>query len=286
MLTKIFKNKTILASLLMVTVYTGCALSTNKIKEEKTNKQKVIELLSSIQTGDSAPIAYINEKKYIQHNLAVKDGLAGFAEVMTLLPKGSTKAKVIRAYEDNNFVFAHTKYDFFGPKAGFDIFRFENGKIVEHWDNLQATVEKTASGRSMFDGETQVRDLDKTDENKELVKNFLNDILFGKAPNKISQYISTSTYYQHNPYVKDGLKGLNEAITYLVSINDMFVYKQTHKILGQGNFVLSVNQGEWHGKVHSFYDLFRIEKGKIVEHWDTIEEVLAKEKWQNNNGKF
>ena len=35
--------------------------------------------------------------------------------------------------------FLHTDYNFFGPKIGFDIFRFEDGKIVEHWDNLQET---------------------------------------------------------------------------------------------------------------------------------------------------
>lgn len=42
-----------------------------------------------------------------------------------------------RVFEDGDYVFAHSDYNFFGPKIGFDIFRFENGKIVEHWDNLQ-----------------------------------------------------------------------------------------------------------------------------------------------------
>jgi hypothetical protein len=41
---------------------------------------------------------------------------------------------------DGNVVFAHTDYNVFGPKVGFDIFRFEDGKIVEHWDNLQDTA--------------------------------------------------------------------------------------------------------------------------------------------------
>jgi hypothetical protein len=31
-------------------------------------------------------------------------------------------------FEDGDFVFAHTDYDFFGPKIGFDVFRFENGR--------------------------------------------------------------------------------------------------------------------------------------------------------------
>ena len=35
------------------------------------------------------------------------------------------------------YAFAHTDYDFFGPEIGFDIFRFENGKIAEHWDTVE-----------------------------------------------------------------------------------------------------------------------------------------------------
>ena len=110
--------------------------------------------------------------------------------------------------------------------------------------------------------------------------------MHGKNPAKITEYISTEKYYQHNPYVKDGLDGLGEAIEYLVSQNNMFVYKKTHMILGEGNFVLTASEGSWHGKAHAFFDLFRLENGKIVEHWDTIEEIPAKNKWANANGKF
>jgi predicted SnoaL-like aldol condensation-catalyzing enzyme len=99
--------------------------------------QKVVELLSSIETGAPEPVAYINANKYIQHNLAVKDGLAGFGEIMSQLPEGSAKARVVRAFQDGDYVVAHTEYNFFGPKIGFDIFRFEEGKIVEHWDTIE-----------------------------------------------------------------------------------------------------------------------------------------------------
>jgi predicted SnoaL-like aldol condensation-catalyzing enzyme len=111
-----------------------------------------VALLTSIETGDPQPVAYINPNKYIQHNLMVGDGLAGFGEVLKQLPGGSAKAKVVRAFQDGDYVFAHTEYNFFGPKIGFDIFRFENGQIVEHWDNLQEIATETASRRSQLDG--------------------------------------------------------------------------------------------------------------------------------------
>jgi predicted SnoaL-like aldol condensation-catalyzing enzyme len=280
-------KKTVLASILAASIFSGCAVSQDVAKVQvKSNKTKVVELLESIENGDRKPAGYINPNKYIQHNLAVKDGIAGFGEVLGMLPKGSAKVKVIRAFEDGNFVFSHTKYNFFGPKAGFDIFRFENGKIVEHWDNLQTIVEKTASGRTQFDGVTQITDLDKTEANKTLVKNLLNDVFFGAAPAKITEYISTAQYDQHNPHVKDGLAGLGEALKSLADAGMPMVYKKNHMILGEGNFVLSVSEGIFMKKHVSFYDLFRIENGKVVEHWDTIEEIPSEDKWANTNGKF
>ena len=64
------------------------------------------------------------------------------------------------------------------------------------------------------------------------------------------------------------------------------VYTTNHKVLGEGNFVLSISEGSFAGKATSFYDLFRVENGKIVEHWDVMESIIPKEQWKNANGKF
>ena len=87
--------------------------------------------------GEPGPAASVNPTKYIQHNLAVADGLAGFGALLQQLPPGSARVSVARVFQDGDFVFAHTDYDFFGPKVGFDVFRFEAGKIVEHWDTIE-----------------------------------------------------------------------------------------------------------------------------------------------------
>ena len=109
--------------------------------------------------------------------------------------------------------------------------------------------------------------------------------LYGKNPEKITEYISAETYHQHNPGIKDGLDGLQEAFQYLISQNDLFRYTKLHKVISEGNFVLTVNEGVWHGKSQVFYDLFRVEDGKIVEHWDVIQEIPT-ENLGNNNGMF
>ncbi len=252
-----------------------------------SNKQKVIELLSSIETGDPAPVAYINPQKYIQHNLAVGDGLAGFGEVLQALPEGSAQVKTVRAFQDGDYVFTHTEYDFFGPKIGFDIFRFEEDLIVEHWDNLQETPSQpNPSGRSMIDGPHQLSDLDKTEENKQLVRSFVNDILLEGNMAKLSRYFYGDNYLQHNPNIADGLSGLGKALEAMAAQGITMQYDTIHKVLGEGNFVLVVSEGSFANNPTSFYDLFRVEKGKIAEHWDTIETIPPRAEWKNQNGKF
>jgi predicted SnoaL-like aldol condensation-catalyzing enzyme len=278
----------IITMLLLVTLF-GCRdVKGDKTMEatKLTNRQKVTALLESIETGDPAPVAFINPEKYIQHNLGVADGLQGFGELLQLKPESGFKVNVVRAFEDGDYVFTHTEYDFFGPRIGFDIFRFEDGLIVEHWDNLQETVTKTASGRSMIDGPVEITDMDKTEANKTLVGNFVNDVLLGNNPSRITDYISTQKYHQHNPGVKDGLDSLGAALKALAEAGTPMIFEKNHMILGEGNFVLSVSEGQFLGNHVAFYDLFRVEDDKIVEHWDTIEQIPERSLWKNDNGKF
>ncbi len=53
----------------------------------------------------------------------------------------------------------------------------------------------------------------------------------------------------------------------------MFQYNTIHKVIGEGNFVLIVSEGSWNNTSNAFYDLFRMENGKAVEHWDVIQPV-------------
>lgn len=282
----IMKKFILIVTVLFLTSACARVNSEGPEKAELSNREKARAVIESIETGNPEPIGYINPNQYVQHNLAVGDGLGGFAEVMKQLPEGSARAKVVRAFQDGEYGFTHTEYNFFGPKIGFDIFRFEKGLIVEHWDNLQEIVVQTASGRTQIDGPVEIRDMDKTEANKKLVAGLMADVFMGADPDKITEYISTEKYLQHNPLVPDGLGPLGEALERMAKAGTPMVYTQNHMILGEGNFVLAVSEGQFLGKHTSFYDLFRIESGKIVEHWDTIEEIPARGQWNNSNGKF
>jgi len=208
---------------------------------------------------------------------------------LPVLKEANTRYRNHRLLVDGDFIVMHNTYsnaEAFGAKevVTFDIWRMQNNQVAEHWDAIAPIASQTASGRTQFDGPTRVTDSDKTQENKKLIANFMQDVFFGEHPEKISEYISSTQYDQHNTMVKDGLEGLQEALTYLASQNNMFEYHKVHRILGEGNFVLTQSEGKWNGKPQAFYDLFRVEDGLIVEHWDIIQEIP--EKMAHNNGMF
>lgn len=248
-------------------------------------KKQVVALLKAIETRATEPVGVIDANRYRQHNLAVEDGLAGFGKLLAALPAGSATVNTVRVIEDGDFVVAHTEYNFFGPKIGFDIFRFDAGKIVEHWDNLQETVGPNPSGNTMTDGVRDVSSAD-TDANKTLVRQFVHDILVTGQMDKLANYFNGDHYIQHNPQIGNGLSGLGAALNAMAKAGITMRYDRIHAVFGEGDFVLVVSEGEFAGKPSSFYDLFRVANGKIAEHWDTIEAIPARSEWKNQNGKF
>ena len=210
---------------------------------------------------------------------------------MEYLASAEVKTTVnnIRAFEDGDKVFLQTVYNFAGAgeQVAFDIFRFdENGKIAEHLDNLAALAEPNPSGHTQTDGMMEVTDLDKTEENRELVKNFLYDVMQGNNLDKTPDYFDGDNYIQHNSGIADGVSGLNAALGALAEQGVSMVYDEVHMVLAQGNFVLAVSEGTFGGAPTSYYDLWRVENGKIAEHWDVMETIADPSTWQNQNDKF
>ncbi len=254
-----------------------------------SNIDKAVALLKSIETGDAEAIKYVNPDQYTQHNLAVANGLKGFGELLQALPKNTARVNVVRAFSDGDYVVCHVDYNFFGPKIGFDIFRFENGLIVEHWDNLMETASaKNPSGHTQIDGSTEITDREKTAENKQRAISFIETILIGGHLDKITDYINpgASNYIQHSSRMGDGIESLKTAIKQMTQQDSPMTYTKNHKVLGEGNFMLGVSEGEFAGNHVAYYDLLRLDNNMIVEHWGAIETIPPESEWRNPNGKF
>ena len=269
----------------------GNSHNDNREETKMTNTQKALELINTFATGNTEKATELLAEGYIQHNLAYGTGRDAFVSSVAYLASAPVKTTVnnIRVFEDGDKVFLQTVYNFAGAgeQVAFDIFRFdENGKIAEHWDNLAAKAEPNPSGRTQIDGTLEIKDLDKTEANREVVKSFLYDVMQGNPPEKTPDYFDGDTYLQHNTGIADGLSGLGAALAALAEQNIQMIYTTVHQVLAQGNFVLAVSEGTFGGAPTSYYDLWRVEDGKIAEHWDVMETIADKSAWQNQNGKF
>lgn len=250
-----------------------------------TKKDLLRKFLKGIETGDAMAAAVVNEDKYIQHNPQTHEGSEGIAALFARLSKTSPKVTFMRVFEDGDFAFAHNEYDFSSLRVAFEVFRFENGQAVEHWDNIQPLDGPNLSGHSMLDGATEITDLDKTETNRSFVRAFVDDVLVQRNLEEIETYLDVN-FTQHNPQITDGIPALRLALNDTTNEGFTIQYDQIHRVLAEGNFVLCVSEGVLKGKHSSFYDLFRVDNGKITEHWDTIEAIPPRSEWNNENGKF
>ena len=249
----------------------------SNIQEEQTNTEKALALIGTFASGDTETARELLDENYIQHNLAYGTGEDAFIGSVEYLASadGKTTVENIRSFEDGDYVFLQTVYNFAGAgeQVAFDIL-------------AALAAEPNPSGHTQIDGTMEVTDLDKTEENRELVKNFLYDVMQGNNPDKTADYFDGDTYIQHNTAIADGVSGLNAALTALAEQGIQMIYDETHLILAQGNFVLAVSEGTYGGVPTSYYDLWRVEDGKIAEHWDVMEAIADQSTWQNDNGKF
>ena len=109
---------------------------------------------------------------------------------------------------------------------------------------------------------------------------------FATGDTDVAKNLLAEGYIQHNTGIADGLSGLGAALEALGKQGIQMIYAQTYQVLADGNYGLAVSEGSFGGAHTSYYDLFRVENGKIAEHWDVMETIADESAWQNQNGKF
>ena len=120
--------------------------------------------------------------------------------------------------------------------------------------------------------------------NKKIVVDFYNKALNQKDFDAASQYLGPR-YIQHNPNVPDGSEALKGLVALL---KEKFpnAHSEIKRVIAEGDYVVlhvhSVREPGQRGR--AIVDIFRLENGKIVEHWDVVQPIP--EKTNNNNGMF
>ena len=250
------------------------------------NRELVLQAVTEL-FGDRDPSAVDRwvAPTYRQHSALAADGPDALRQLVVGLPD-NFRYEQVRVLADGDLVALHGVYHGFGPEAlvAFDIFRVEDGKLAEHWDALQPQVAVTVSGRSQTDGPTEVTSLDQTEPSRKIVLDFVETILQNGQVDRITNFVSTEQYEQHNPGIGDGLDGLGSALAAWAEQGITMTYTAVHRSVAEGEFVLTQSEGLLAGEPTAFYDLFRVGTGGIVEHWDVM--TAIPETLPHNNGLF
>jgi predicted SnoaL-like aldol condensation-catalyzing enzyme len=232
-------------------------------KKNMTNVEITHAVNKAVQAGDVAIISSLVTENYIQHTPVVRDGRAGLEALVTKIRNKEIPApqiKNVRTFTDGSYVVLHHDVLWPNRKAMFEIFR-------------------------MVDGTTEIKDRNNTEKNKAFAKAFVETILINGEFDKILNFYHPEII-QHNPFIENTVPGLVNGIAELQNQGITLQIQKIWKVLGEGNFVLVCSTGMFAGKPTAFFDLFRVENGKIAEHWDVIQEIPATEKQAHTNGFF
>jgi predicted SnoaL-like aldol condensation-catalyzing enzyme len=133
--------------LALAAVLSFVAATAAQAADPATNKKVVLDFYEkALNQKDFDAAAKHFGSKYIQHNPTAPDGIEGFKAFIALRKDKTPNARseIKRAFADGDFVILHVE------SHRVDIFRLEDGKIVEHWDVIQPIPEKAANSNGMF----------------------------------------------------------------------------------------------------------------------------------------
>jgi len=238
---------------------------------------------------DSTAIDRFFSEPFVQHDPNIGDGLPGLRAFVTELANSpTTNVTIYRTVVDGDIVMLHSKYEgwpsFPGPVITFDLFRFKDGKIVEHWGGQTPETGPNPSGHTQLDGPTAVVDRKQTEANRTLVRNFKQVVTVELRFDRVDEFIDGNHYVQHASKVGDGTARMKARVSEVEKPGETPVLIP-RRYVADGNFVLCLVEARTEPPTAN-YDLFRVENGRIAEHWDVLFVIPQQNRWKNTNGPF
>jgi predicted SnoaL-like aldol condensation-catalyzing enzyme len=249
--------------------------------------QKV--LIDIFRKKDVTVIDHYFAEPFVQHDPNMADGLSGTKAFMSALAASpAADITIYRTLVDGDRVLVHSMYEGVknapAPLIAFDLFRFKDGKIVEHWGGQEPqSSARNLSGHTQVDGPAAVEDRDKTEANRTLVQSYRNLVTVQRHYDRIGEFLAEN-YIQHAVGVGDGIERLKARFAAVVKPGTLPTLVPRF-YLADGNFVLSMVEARTDPPTANF-DLFRIADNKMAEHWEVLSPIPARDQWKNSNGPF
>jgi len=246
-----------------------------EVRNERTVRAVVDQLFNG---HDVSAVDRYFEEPYIQHNPDVAGGLDGLKAAIPQLP--DLHYDVFTVLADGDFVTTDARVLGLGetPKIIVDVFRLDRSRIVEHWDVIQDEVpaSETASGNPMISATPVAHSWR---DNQRIVTTAL-DELFGRRDLTALDRYWSDPYVEHAPHATDGVRSLRAEVRGLPA---GFSY-EPGLIMGDGDRVVvhALVRGAAPEPVISV-QIFRLDRGKIVEHWENVQVAVPADQSANGN---
>ncbi|MFF0454592.1 nuclear transport factor 2 family protein [Nocardia africana] len=120
---------------------------------DTTNKQLVIDGFREFAAGNIDVLRTLLHENFIEHSPGNPSGRDDFIEFITAAPVAGADLELVRVIAENDYVVLHYRMSPAGDEpdvAVVDIWRLENGQIVEHWDVVQPVPEPDQIPNGMF----------------------------------------------------------------------------------------------------------------------------------------
>ncbi|WP_407165619.1 nuclear transport factor 2 family protein [Bradyrhizobium sp. ORS 111] len=152
----LFRPRAAIAAAVLVALASPAAMAATSEAQQEANRKAVLAFYEKglNQKDADAALAYVGDR-YVQHNPNAADGPEGFRKFIAFLRDKfpNSHSEIKRSFVDGDYVILHVhavREPGTRGNAIIDIFKLENGKIVEHWDAVQPIPETSANNNTMF----------------------------------------------------------------------------------------------------------------------------------------
>lgn len=188
--------------------------------------------------------------------------------------------EIVRMFQDGGATFIQAAHMSGAREAAWGSMSLISKPSERHPDGLCRQITVTSADRSQPDetmakGHRDVSDLEETFRNKALVEEFTHRVLLDQKFDRLSSYLRKDAFVSHNARIGPDFDTLQAFFNAQMAPQKVFEYTELIEVVGKGNFVAVFCNLNFRDEPHNACDLYRLDAGKIVEHWDVAERVEA-----------
>ena len=246
-----------------------------------TNIDKIKALFAGIAAGDAASATrHLDPAHYVEHDPHVGDGVAGVRRHIEEIASGGHRLDLVRFIEDGDVGVTQADGRVRDDGVFFDVFRFEDGLVVEHWGFAAPPGPPNRSGHTQVDGPVKAGRKEDTAATEAFARDYYQTFHIAGRHDLADRYFAGSPMVRHEPGVADGVDSFLRDLAMLTRDRTI---DEIRLILGEGDLVFIAALGTHQGESCAYVDLYRVHDGRIMEHWGFAQPIPPVEARKNGN---